>query len=76
MPTYKSRYFAQALESALAQTYPALELVICDDNADGAIEALLAPRLADAPFPTRYHRNTPRLGELVSTIKGIGLAQG
>ncbi|APO98771.1 glycosyltransferase [Xanthomonas perforans] len=76
MPTYKSRYFAQALESALAQTYPALELVICDDNADGAIEALLAPRLADAPFPIRYHRNTPRLGELVSTIKGIGLAQG
>ncbi|QBG83665.1 glycosyltransferase [Xanthomonas oryzae] len=76
MPTYKSRYFAQALDSVLTQTYPALELVICDDNADGAIEAVLAPSLAEAPFPIRYHRNTPRLGELVSTIKGIGLAQG
>ncbi|NIK00705.1 GT2 family glycosyltransferase/glycosyltransferase involved in cell wall biosynthesis [Xanthomonas arboricola] len=76
MPTYKPRYFAQALDSVLTQTYPALELVICDDNADGAIEAALASRLADAPFPIRYHRNTPRLGELVSTIKGIGLAQG
>ncbi|WP_279626978.1 glycosyltransferase [Xanthomonas melonis] len=76
MPTYKAAYFAQALESVLGQTYPALELVICDDNGDGAIEAVLASRLADAPFPIRYHRNTPRLGELVSTIKGIGLAQG
>ncbi|UXA51024.1 glycosyltransferase [Xanthomonas prunicola] len=76
MPTYKPRYFAQALDSVLAQTYPALELVICDDNADGAIEAVLASRLADAPFPIRYHRNTARLGELGSTIKGIGLAQG
>lgn len=76
MPTYKPRYFAQALDSVLAQTYTALELVICDDNADGAIEAMLASRLADAPFPIRYHRNTPRLGELGSTVKGIGLAQG
>ncbi|WP_258072099.1 glycosyltransferase [Xanthomonas arboricola] len=76
MPTYKPRYFAQALDSVLAQTYPALELVICDDNAEGAIEAVLASRVADAPFPIRYHRNTPRLGELGSTIKGIGLAQG
>ncbi|CAD0334283.1 glycosyltransferase [Xanthomonas hortorum] len=76
MPTYKPRHFAQALDSVLAQTYTALELVICDDNADGAIEAVLASRLADVPFPIRYHRNTTRLGELASTIKGIGLAQG
>ncbi|WP_372178971.1 glycosyltransferase [Xanthomonas axonopodis pv. phyllanthi] len=76
MPTYKPRYFAQALDSVLAQTYPALELVICDDNADGAIKALLAPQLASAPFPIRYHRNPTRLGELGSTIKGIALAQG
>ncbi|WP_031339897.1 glycosyltransferase family 2 protein, partial [Xanthomonas maliensis] len=76
MPTYKPRYFAQALDSVLAQTYSALELVICDDNADGAIEALLAPRLASAPFPIRYQRNPTRLGELGSTIRGIALAQG
>ncbi|WAT13629.1 glycosyltransferase [Xanthomonas fragariae] len=76
MPTCKPRHFAQALDSVLAQTYTALELVICDDNANGAIEAVLASRLADAPFPIRYHRNASRLGELGSTIKGIGLAQG
>lgn len=76
MPTCKPRHFAQALDSVLAQTYTALELVICDDNANGAIEAMLASRLADAPFPIRYHRNASRLGELGNTIKGIGLAQG
>ncbi|KTF35635.1 glycosyltransferase family 2 protein, partial [Xanthomonas vesicatoria] len=76
MPTFKPRYFAQALDSVLAQTYPALELVICDDNGDGAIESLLALRLASAPFPIRYSRNATRLGELGSTIKGIGLAHG
>ncbi|MGN5645986.1 glycosyltransferase [Xanthomonas hortorum] len=76
MPTYKPRYFAQALDSVLAQTYAALELVICDDNTDGAIEAVLASRLANAPFPIRYYRNTTRLGELASTVKGIALAQG
>ncbi len=76
MPTYKPAYFTQALDSLLAQTYAALELVICDDNGDGAIAALLELRLADATFPIRYHRNPSRLGELGSTVKGIGLAQG
>lgn len=76
IPTYKPRYVAQALDSVLAQTYAALELVICDDNTDGAIESILAPRLVSAPFPIRYHRNPTRLGELGSTVKGIGLAQG
>ncbi|MGV7195271.1 glycosyltransferase [Xanthomonas axonopodis] len=76
MPAYKSRYFERTLDSVLAQTYPALELVICDDNEDGAIAGLLEARLADAPVPIRYERNTPRLGELASTIRGIGLAQG
>ncbi|NIJ79037.1 GT2 family glycosyltransferase/glycosyltransferase involved in cell wall biosynthesis [Xanthomonas arboricola] len=76
MPAYKSRYFERTLDSVLAQTYPALELVICDDNEDGAIAALLEARVAVAPFPIRYERNTPRLGELASTVKGIGLAQG
>ncbi|MBB3805118.1 hypothetical protein FHR53_003735 [Xanthomonas arboricola] len=42
MPTYKPRHFAQALNSVLTQTYPALELLICEDNANGAIEAVLA----------------------------------
>ncbi|USJ00567.1 hypothetical protein MUG10_22175 [Xanthomonas prunicola] len=51
MPPYKPRYFAQALDSVLAQTYAALQLVICDADAHGAIEAMLASKLLVAPFP-------------------------
>ncbi|MEA9606972.1 glycosyltransferase [Xanthomonas campestris pv. plantaginis] len=76
MPTYKLRFFERALDSVLAQTHTALELVICDDNADGTIEAAVAARSADAPFPIRYHRNATRLGELGSKIKAIALAHG
>ncbi|AEL07082.1 glycosyltransferase family A protein [Xanthomonas campestris pv. raphani] len=56
MPAYKAAFFAQALDSVLAQTYTALELVICDDNADGAIEVVLASRLLVAPFIVRYQQ--------------------
>lgn len=76
MPTYKFRYFERTLDSVLGQTYPALELVICDDNADGEIAAVVERRRAQARFPIRYERNPSRLGELGSTIKGIGLARG
>jgi O-antigen biosynthesis protein len=76
MPAYKFRYFERALDSVLAQTYPALELLICDDNPDGTIAAVVERRRAGARFPIRYARNPSRLGELSSTLKGIGLAQG
>ncbi|PPT90695.1 O-antigen biosynthesis protein [Xanthomonas theicola] len=76
MPAYKFRYFERTLDSVLGQTYPALELVICDDNPDGTIAAAVERKRVDARFPIRYQRNPSRLGELGSTIKGIGLAQG
>ncbi|WP_267110229.1 glycosyltransferase [Xanthomonas sacchari] len=76
MPAYKLRYFEQALDSVLAQTYPALELVICDDNPTEAIAEVVERRAATAPFPIRYHRNPERYGELGSTARGIALAQG
>ncbi|WP_386342344.1 glycosyltransferase [Xanthomonas citri pv. citri] len=51
MPTYKPRYFAQVLESMVAQTYAALQLVICDADAHGVIEAVVASKLLVAPSP-------------------------
>ena len=42
MPTYKLEYFEDALDSVLGQTYPALELIICDDSSDERIARLPA----------------------------------
>ncbi len=76
MPAYKARYFEKTLDSVLAQTYPSLELVICDDNPDGMIQAIVERRRIDARLPIRYHRNPSRYGELGSTVRGIALAEG
>ncbi|RXR02787.1 glycosyltransferase [Pseudoxanthomonas composti] len=76
MPVYKARYFGEALDSVLAQTYPSLELLICDDSDDGRIQAIIESRRTGSVMPIRYHRNPDRLGEHRSTAKAIGLAQG
>jgi hypothetical protein len=59
IPAWNPRYFPIALDSALAQTYRHVEIVVCDDSADGAIEAAVAARAAHAPI--RYLRNATRL---------------
>ncbi|VXB91444.1 O-antigen biosynthesis protein [Pseudomonas sp. 8AS] len=76
MPVYKFRYFEQALDSVLGQTYPALELIICDDSAGGQFAEMAEQKQALASFPIRYFKNEIRLGEHGSTAKGIQLARG
>jgi len=76
MPAYKLRFLDEALGSVVAQSYPRLELLVCDDSADALIEQCIARHALQCPFPIRYVRNTVRLGELGSKLKGISLAQG
>ncbi|KRW72745.1 glycosyltransferase [Stutzerimonas nitrititolerans] len=76
MPTYKFQYFETTLDSVMAQTYPTLELIICDDSPDGRIAELVEQKRAGAAFPIRYFKNEIRLGELGSTAKGIHFAEG
>ena len=59
IPAYHPRFFPEALASALAQDYPELEVVVCDDSPDGAIEATVA---AAGDARVRYVRNPRRLG--------------
>jgi SAM-dependent methyltransferase len=60
IPAYSARFFAACLDSALAQTYRNIEIVVCDDSADSAIEDIVRSR-ADGR-PVRYQRNPARLG--------------
>jgi glycosyltransferase involved in cell wall biosynthesis len=67
IPTYnQGQFIGQAVESALAQTYPYLEVIVCDDastdNTDQVLSAIQDPRL-------RYHRNADNLGRTANYRK-------
>lgn len=57
-------HLAAALDSLLAQDYPNLEILICDDASDDGSAELLAARLADysGPHAVKLLRNEARQG--------------
>jgi GT2 family glycosyltransferase len=59
IPAYRDRFFAEALASARAQTWPALEIVVLDDSPGEAIERIVR---AAPDARVRYRRNPARLG--------------
>ncbi|MGE5667397.1 MAG: glycosyltransferase, partial [Betaproteobacteria bacterium] len=59
IPAYNPRFFATCLDSALAQTYGKIEIVICDDSPGPEIEAIVRGRASR--FPVHYERNATRL---------------
>jgi predicted SAM-dependent methyltransferase/glycosyltransferase involved in cell wall biosynthesis len=75
IPAYRATFFEQALQSAQAQTYTNLEIVVCDDSADQEIAALVqAAAVTDARL--RYVRNEPPQGGLGNYLKCFSLANG
>jgi tetratricopeptide (TPR) repeat protein len=74
-PAYKPDYFADALRSALAQTYADFEHVICDDSPGDEIAAIVRAVAGDDPR-VRYVRNPGTLGGRANYLKCFGLARG
>lgn len=75
IPTYRRpELLREALESCLAQTYPAIEVVICDDSPDAQSEAVA--RSIGKPAVLRYYRNRPALGQAENVNRLFDLAQG
>jgi glycosyltransferase involved in cell wall biosynthesis len=75
VPTFnQERYIARAVESALAQDYPNLEVVVCDDHSsDGTLAA--ASAIADPRL--RVVSNERRLGRVANYRHGLyDLARG
>jgi glycosyltransferase involved in cell wall biosynthesis len=60
IPAWSAQFFAVCLDSALAQTYPSTEIVVCDDSHDGEIESIVRTRANGRTV--RYERNAARLG--------------
>lgn len=60
VPAYKAGHVRQAVESALAQDYPDLEVLVSDDCPDGGVFAALRDLVESGRVG--YHRNTPALG--------------
>ena len=70
IPVYnRDRYLAEAIESALAQTYPAIELIVVDDGSSDRT-AEVAQR-----YPITYHFQ-PNGGISAARNAGIALGKG
>ena len=73
IPAYNERFFPEALASALAQTYAAVEIVVGDDSAGDAIRAAVE-RAGDGRV--RYVRNPQRLGFAGNFTRCFAAARG
>lgn len=60
IPSYKSRYLQEAVESVLAQTYGDWELIVVDDCSPENLHDIVLPYLSDERV--RYYRNEKNCG--------------
>ncbi|MFJ3377993.1 glycosyltransferase [Pseudomonas sp. NPDC086112] len=75
IPAFNPRFFSQALESALAQTYEHVEIVICDDSSSDEIRDIVETFVEPA-HPIRYLRNPQRLGLQKNVLRCVEQARG
>lgn len=60
LPSYKSRYLQEAIESVVSQTYADWELVIVDDCSPEELASIVKPYLNDSRV--HYYRNAKNCG--------------
>ena len=76
LPVYNGeRFLAQAIESALAQTYEQLELIISDNGSTDATEQICR-RYAAQDSRVQYHRIEKNLGAAWNFNRVVELARG
>lgn len=65
IPTYgQAHYLPRAIDSALAQDYPNLEILVVDDASPDDTASVIEPYLEDPRF--RYHRHDENLGRVAT----------
>jgi glycosyltransferase involved in cell wall biosynthesis len=78
IPTYnRPHYFEEALKSALDQTYPNIEIIICDNSESDSIEKVVNRyRSEENPSRIRYVRNDHNMGFVANLQKCFELSTG
>jgi glycosyltransferase involved in cell wall biosynthesis len=77
MPTYNGeRYVAEAIESALAQTYDHLELVVVDDASSDGTAMIVEAYMRRHPNRIQFARKTGRRGPCKRRNDALDLAHG
>jgi len=74
MPAANPRYFLEALDSALAQSYANIEIIVSDDSEGDEIARLLASRSGRRAI--QHVRNVPRLRARKNYAQCLRLARG
>lgn len=75
IPTYnRPEYFRETLESALSQTYPNIEVIVCDNSTDDRTEMLMLEYQND--MRVRYIRNKAAKTKVENFMPFEHLAQG
>lgn len=74
IPAFKPEYFATCLESALAQTYPRLQILVCDDSADDELRQIADRHIAAGRV--EWISNRANIGGLANTIQCLEQARG
>ena len=74
IPAFNPLFFVTCLDSALAQTYDNVEIVICDDSPGSEIEDICRTRAGQRPI--RYERNEVRLRPRANFTRGFERARG
>jgi len=72
-PGLQPSLFQEALHSALEQTYPNIEIIVCDDSADERIGEIATTTWKR---PVHYEKNPVRLQGRGNYNKCISLAKG
>ncbi|MDM5426656.1 glycosyltransferase [Bacillus mycoides] len=77
IPTYnRPHYFKIALESALAQTYPNIEIIIGDDSTNDETEILINEQYLPNYKNITYIRNTTTLGQFHNDLMLLEKSNG
>lgn len=76
IPTYnRPEYLKIALESAINQTYPSIEIIIGDDSTDNQTENLVKEYINKFEN-IKYYHNKENLGQFENDLKLVNLASG